>query len=130
MTGLKRIAFALTTSMLTTLGGTSAFAADTTIHVSLWDQGPNSAIMDASKPRGVTHAAASASAMMGITLDQATVSAGTVTFSVTNDSKDIVHEMIVSPLANMTTEPPYIADEYRVNEDAAGHMGEVAELDP
>jgi uncharacterized cupredoxin-like copper-binding protein len=25
---------------------------------------------------------------------------------------------------------PYLADQYRVDEDAAGHLGEVSELDP
>ena len=68
--------------------------------------------------------------MMGIKLDQATVPVGNVTFAVTNDSKDIIHEVIVSPVAAGTIEPPYLADENRVDEEKARHLGEVAELDP
>ena len=130
MTGSKRIAFAFTTSLLTGLAASSAFAADTTIKVSLWDQGGASAMMDATNPRVITHATEAATAMMGITLDQATVPAGNVTFAVSNDSKALLHEMLVIPLANMTTELPYIADENRVDEHAAGDLGEVADLDP
>jgi uncharacterized cupredoxin-like copper-binding protein len=69
-------------------------------------------------------------AMMGITIDQATVPAGKVTFNVSNDSKDIIHEMVLSPIESLEAKLPYLDDEYKIDEDAAGHLGEVAELDP
>jgi uncharacterized cupredoxin-like copper-binding protein len=70
-------------------------------------------------------------ATMRIKLDQTVVPAGKVTFEVQNSSKDAVHEMIVVPVTDVKkTTLPYVANENRVNEDAAGHLGEVSELDP
>jgi uncharacterized cupredoxin-like copper-binding protein len=69
-------------------------------------------------------------AMLGVKTDVDTVPAGTVTFNVTNGSKDIVHEMILSPLPADGSPLPYVAADYKVDEDAAGHLGEVSELDP
>ena len=62
--------------------------------------------------------------------DMTSAPAGKVTFEVTNASKDIVHEMIVSPVPAGGKMLPYLADEKNVDEDAAGHLGEVSELDP
>ncbi|TIW90101.1 MAG: hypothetical protein E5V51_02545, partial [Mesorhizobium sp.] len=64
-------------------------------------------------------------------LDKTVVPAGEVTFKVSNTSKDTVHEMIVVRAADAKkTALPYVKNENRVNEDAAGHLGEVSELDP
>jgi uncharacterized cupredoxin-like copper-binding protein len=128
MTAIPRFALAV----VALLAATTAYAADTTVHVSLWDKGPDSVMMDDAhmKMMGKMDMAMMPMAMMGITLDQATVPAGTVTFVVTNDSKDIIHEMIFSPVPAGTTELPYTADENRVSEENAGHLGEVSELDP
>lgn len=117
---------------LTTLSiGTAAFAADTTIHVSLWDKGPDSVMMDDQHQMAMGMKGADMSmALMGIKLDATTVPAGKVTFEVMNDSKDIIHEMVLSPVASADTVLPYSADLNKVDEDAAGHLGEVAELDP
>ncbi|ESZ56195.1 copper tolerance protein [Mesorhizobium sp. L103C105A0] len=68
---------------------------------------------------------------MRVKLDKTFVPAGKVTFQVQNTSKDTVHEMIVVPIADAKkTTLPYVPNENRVNEDAAGHLGEVSELDP
>jgi uncharacterized cupredoxin-like copper-binding protein len=66
---------------------------------------------------------------MGITANMTEVPAGEVTFQVVNDSKDMIHEMVIAPVADATTPMPYSTDLQKVDEDAAGHLGEVAELD-
>jgi len=108
-----------------------AAAAGVTINVALWDKGAMSMeTMGKMHGRGMGMKSQDMPmAMMGITIDQASVPAGEVTFAVTNTSKDMIHEMVVSPIADTTTPLPYIEDEQRVDEDAAGHVGEVAELD-
>lgn len=69
-------------------------------------------------------------AMMGIDVDRTVVPAGNVTFQVRNASQETIHEMLVAPVNSRGAKLPYIADENRVDEDAAGHLGEVSELDP
>lgn len=108
---------------------TTAFAAQT-VNVTLWDKGPDSATPDDAHPMGLGSTADMSMAMLGIKTDVATVAAGTVTFEVTNASKDIIHEMILSPAPADGQLLPYLADQYKVDEDAAGHLGEVSELDP
>jgi uncharacterized cupredoxin-like copper-binding protein len=111
--------------------GASAFASDQVVQVSLWDKGADAADMtDAMMANGGKLKENPLTATMGINIDQREVAAGTVVFAVTNNSKDIIHEMIVSPLPKGTTELPYLKDENRVAEDEAGHLGEVSELDP
>lgn len=110
----------------------SAAFADATVKVSLWDKGPDSATMtDAMMAmKGMMDMKMASMGMMGIKLDVTSVKAGKITFDVTNDSKDIIHEMILSPLTTGETELPYIVDENRVDEEKADHVGEVSELDP
>lgn len=110
----------------------SAHAADTTIRASLWDKGPQSEMMDDARMKmmGKMDMSMMPMAMMGITLDQATVPAGKVTFEATNDSKGIIHEMLVAPVPEGTTELPFVIDENRVDEEGANYLGEVSELDP
>ena len=67
---------------------------------------------------------------MGLKLSRDRVPAGDVTFKVTNDSKETIHEMLVLPIAAPGQSPPYVEGESRIDEEAAGHLGEVAELDP
>ena len=69
-------------------------------------------------------------ATMGIKASPTTVPAGVVSFHVTNTSTDTIHEMIVMYLADPTQPLPYIANDYKVDEDKAGDKGEVSELDP
>jgi uncharacterized cupredoxin-like copper-binding protein len=132
MTLSRRMTLALAGGVFAALCGTSVLAADSTIAVSLWDKGPDSAMMDDAHmfPMGKDMMANMDMAMMGITIDQATVPAGKVTFNVSNDSKDIIHEMVLSPIESLEAKLPYLDDEYKIDEDAAGHLGEVAELDP
>ena len=113
------------------LAATGAFA-DTTVHVSLWDKGPDSLMMDDAHMgmMGKMDMSMMPMAMMGITLDQVSVPTGKVTFDVVNDSKDIIHEMLVAPVPDGTIELPYFVDENRVDEEAAHYLGEVSELDP
>jgi uncharacterized cupredoxin-like copper-binding protein len=69
-------------------------------------------------------------AHMGIKLSSHTVRAGKVSFEVRNDSKALVHEMVISPIKDTRTPLPYDQAQNKVDEDAAGHLGEVAELEP
>ena len=46
------------------------------------------------------------------------------------NSKDTIHEMIVARLTSLKEKMPYVANEERVDEDRAGDLGEVSELDP
>jgi uncharacterized cupredoxin-like copper-binding protein len=69
-------------------------------------------------------------APMAITISPATVTAGKVTFDVTNLSKDMVHEMIVAPLGKTPKPLPYKSEDETVDEDAIGSLGEVEERNP
>lgn len=129
----RRAAFTFAAALFTALSGTTAFAADSTVHISLWDKGPDSAMMNGTMMWGMGKTMSGgdmAMAKMGVKIDLSTVAAGRVTFEVVNDSKDIIHEMIVSPITSTDVDLPYLADENRVDEEKAGHLGEVAELDP
>lgn len=115
----------------------AALAGATTITVTLWDKGATSMDgMDEAHPMGMAMMDAPAMktmmpmVTMGIRIDRAEVPAGAVTFAVTNASTDIIHEMIVAPVADPMVPVPYAADEVRVDEEAAGSLGEVSELDP
>jgi uncharacterized cupredoxin-like copper-binding protein len=110
---------------------TPALAAGTTINVSLWDTGPNSMDMMAQGMMiGMAMPAMDmGKAPMGITLDMSEVPAGEITFAVTNDSKDLVHEMVLAPVSDVNAPLPFSEADQKVDEDAAGHIGEVAELE-
>lgn len=131
MTTSHRAALLLSAIIVVLVAAIPAMA-DTTVKVSLWDKGPDSLVMDDAHMAlmGKMDMAMMPHAMMGVKLDQVTVPAGKVTFDVTNDSKDIIHEFLVSPVTAGQTELPYTIDESRVDEEKAGHLGEVAELDP
>jgi uncharacterized cupredoxin-like copper-binding protein len=103
--------------------------ARTHIKVTLNDNGEN---IDLSKGMGlgVGMGGDMKKSPMSVTLDKATVKAGKVTFDVVNASKGTVHEVIISPIANLTETMPYINSENRVDEDHGSHLGEVSELDP
>ncbi len=66
---------------------------------------------------------------MGITASPATIPAGRVSFTATNSSKDMTHEMIVAALAADAPPLPYVQDKQRVDERTE-HLGEVSELAP
>ncbi|PFG62216.1 putative cupredoxin-like copper-binding protein [Thioclava sp. ES.031] len=131
----RRSAIALALAALPTLAITPAMAAEaTTVNVSLWDKGDNS-MDDLGQllPMGFNMAGAGervSKATMGVAATPSIVPAGKVTFEVKNDSKGTVHEMIVAPIKSATEDLPYDKDEMRVEEEKAGHLGEVSELDP
>jgi uncharacterized cupredoxin-like copper-binding protein len=128
----RRAAVALLGLGLTGFNAFPVFAAGSEIQVSLWDKGDTSMdMMGQVKPMGMAMAGADMSmAMMGIKIDQTEVPTGEATFRVTNDSTGMIHEMVLAPVADASTPLPYIDDEQKVDEDAAGHLGEVAELEP
>ena len=130
MTLLPRNLTALAAGLFLAMSGASFAAQVTTVNVSLWDKGPDSATPDDAHPMGYASGGDMTMAMLGIRADVDTVPAGTVTFTVTNSSKDIIHEMILSPVSADGAALPYVTDDYKVDEDAAGHLGEVSELDP
>jgi uncharacterized cupredoxin-like copper-binding protein len=124
MQPIRLVAAAL---LLGTLLPAGAHAA-TNIDVKLWDKGADAEMMTGMGygPGKVDRAKAS----MGIKLSRDRAPAGEVTFKVTNGSKEAVHEMIVVPAPAKGKSLPYIDAEQRIDEDAAGHLGEVSELDP
>jgi len=112
--------------------------AATTVNVSLWDSGPAAqdmlnmmAEMQPDMMMGMAMPAAQDMSMatLGVTADITEVKAGEVTFQVTNDSTEIMHEMIVAPVG-ASGGLPYSEADFRVDEEAIGHLGEVSELDP
>ncbi len=113
-----------------TLALSGAAFAGSKINVTLWDKGPDSAQPDAAHLLGMGSGGDMTMAMLGVKADVASVRAGMVTFQVTNASKDIVHEMILSPAPSDGKVLPYMADMMKVDEDGAGHLGEVSELNP
>ena len=129
MTTCHRAALLLPATFVALVAAFPAMA-DTTVKVSLWDKGPDSMVMDDAHVAMMGKMSMMPDALMGVKLDKVSVPAGKVTFEVSNDSKDIIHEFMISPVTPGQTELPYVADETRVDEEKAGHLGEVAELDP
>lgn len=103
--------------------------ADAVVKVTLLDKGGE---MDMSKNMGLGMGMKGdmKTAPMSIEINPKTVPAGKVTFRVTNKSNAVVHEMIVATVKDENVVMPYIAGENRVDEDKAGDLGEVSELDP
>ena len=124
----KRATVALFSTVLLAAASGAAMAS-TVVHVSLWDKGANMQMVTGEEyAPGVTIDASKAT--MGVKAMPAQAKAGVVTFKVTNNSKDTIHEMIVMQLDKAGDALPYIAAENRVDEDKAGDKGEVSELDP
>ncbi len=131
MTLLPLKTTALIAGLYLALSGTAFAAQVSNVNVTLWDKGPDSGTPDDAHPMGLGSAGADMTmAMLGVKTDVATVHAGTVTFAVANSSKDIVHEMILSPVPADSTTMPYVTADYKVDEDKAKHLGEVSELNP
>lgn len=121
---------AAATGLFLLAAGATFAAAPTVVTVTLWDKGPYSATPDDAPPMGYGPNGDMKMAMLGVKADVYTEPAGTVTFQVTNASKDIVHKMILMPMSADSNPLPYVKNELRVDEDVAGHLGEVSELDP
>jgi len=111
-----------------TFGTAYATQAATVVNVHLVDQGG-----DKQMPTGLgmNMGGDMSKATMGVKIDKTTVKAGKVTFNVVNDSKDMIHELIVGHLDNPATQKlPYVEGDYKVDEEGSDHLGEVSELDP
>lgn len=130
MTANSRFALGLAAGFLMTAAATASFGASD-IAVSLWDTGENAMdMMDSMAPMGMAMDGDMAMVTMGIKVDTDKVPAGEVTFTATNDSDSIIHEMILAPVVSMEAPLPYDTDSMRVDEDAAKSLGEVSELEP
>ena len=103
--------------------------ADGLVRVTLADTG---ATTDLSKSMGLGMAMKGdmSKAIMSIDINPKSVLHGKVRFQVTNRSKDVIHEMILSPVADPAKALPYIDKDNKVDEEASVHLGEVSELDP
>jgi len=100
--------------------------ADSKVDVTLWDSGTSAEIKT---DMGMGMPGDHSKASMGLKLSTDHAKAGNVTFQVTNSSKETVHEMVVIPYP-ADGKIPYSDKDAKFDEDAAGHMGEVSELDP
>jgi len=120
---LSRMAFSA--AALVIAAGVPAYAG-TLIKVDLWDQGSEAEMRT---DLGMDMAGNPSMANMGLKLSTTAAKAGKVTFKVANDSKELVHEMVIFPLPD-GEKIPYDGAEAKINEDAAGHLGEVSELNP
>lgn len=126
---LTRRVFLAAATILPGVGvlATPSVAGGTTVLVSLWDKGADTPM---GKGMGMGMHGDMAMVTMGIDAKPGSVKAGEVTFKVVNASKDTVHEMVLSPITTVDTLLPYNEALEKVDEDAAGHLGEVAELEP
>jgi uncharacterized cupredoxin-like copper-binding protein len=115
--------------MATLFTATNAALAKTTVHVILADTGGN---IDFSRHLHLASTDHGKMEMAPVSLkaDKTKVPAGKVTFTVTNKSKEIQHEMIISKLAGKDSDLPMTADGIKVDEDRAAALGEVPELEP
>ena len=103
-------------------------AGGTVVNVSLWDKGTS---MEQATDLGFPADSKDMSkASMGIALSVDTVKAGETTFEVLNSSKETIHEMIVVRLKDPKKALPYDSGASTVDEERAGHLGEVSELEP
>ncbi len=96
------------------------------VRIEIWDKGNSSMDKLNSEPMRGYDEANLPNPTMGLKVSTQTIKAGPVTFVAVNESKDLVHEMIISPLPNHPL--PYTAEEMKVDEDKAVHLGEVSEL--
>ena len=103
--------------------------AKSSVTVKLWDNGET---LDLSKNMGMDPGSTMdmSKAPMSIKIQPAVVPAGRVIFKVTNNSKAVIHEMLVAPISKADAALPYVEAENRADENKAGDLGEVSELDP
>jgi uncharacterized cupredoxin-like copper-binding protein len=106
-------------------------AAGSVVKVTLWDKGADS-VADVGHGMAMDGATVDkpGRTSMGIKATPAAVKAGEVTFEVTNTSKELVHETILVRAPAEGKAVPYDEQKGLVDEDAAGHLGEVSELEP
>ncbi len=117
----------LATAAVCSFGLAAPAMAGTTLHAFLWDAMDTMEMADNHKIEDHANRLEDA---MGITLSATTVPAGEITFDVVNTAPDMEHEMVISRLSGPDGTLPYDAEAMRVDEEAAGSLGEVAELAP
>lgn len=105
----------------------SSLAEDQIVKVSLADKGLE---LEMPTTLGMGMGGDMSKATMGIEVSEATLKAGKITFEVTNVSTEMIHEMIIAPVADPSIPLSYSADEYRVMEEVSGYLGEISDLDP
>jgi uncharacterized cupredoxin-like copper-binding protein len=127
MKTVKHSALAAAFLLAAVAGAAPASAAGYVVKVSMTE---TTADIDLTMKLGMAMAGDMAKATMSMKAEPATVPAGEVTFEVKNDSKAVVHEMIVRAIADATKPLAFDAKDNRVVEDKASDLGEVAELDP
>jgi uncharacterized cupredoxin-like copper-binding protein len=108
---------------------TTAANADALVNVQLSDTGVTTDLSK-SMELGMGMKGDMTKAIMGIQINPKSVLHGTVKFYVTNKSHNVIHEMILSPVADEAKLLAYTDKENRVDEETAIHIGEVSELDP
>ncbi len=96
-----------------TAGGQAAGVSTVVVHVDLMDPSSGPSVES-----------------MIIKTDQQSIKAGPVRFVVSNDSKDLVHELIVVSVADPSTPLPYDSKANRVIESKIKDLGEAADLKP
>lgn len=128
MTNRRTILLTLGGTCLTAAGlaGPARAARKNVIKVDLWDKGVTAAM---ATDLGIGGTGDKSKANMGLKLSSNTAKAGKVTFNVTNTSKDTVHEVVILPYKDGQS-LPYGDKDMRIDEEAAGHLGEVSELQP
>lgn len=104
-----------------------AHAGSAIINVTLADKGMKADPVDG---LGLSLGGDKSKATMSTLAVPSKVRAGKVKFVVTNKSADTIHEIIVAPVADPTKPLPYILKDERIDEEAAGSLGEVSELEP
>lgn len=138
MTLTRRTALGLMagTAAAMTLNASMATAEDVTktiVQVNMWDHGAEQMSgfdMNHRVMLGTTDAAFKDDAPMGFTPNKYVIAHGEVTFVATNTSEIQEHEMIIIPISDVTAALPYNTDSERLDEDAAGSIGEVSETAP
>ena len=98
---------------LSVAAGEAAGVSPTVVHVELMDPSSGPSVKS-----------------MMIKADRQSVKAGPVTFMVSNDSKNLVHEMIVVSVADPNTPLPYDLKDDRVMESKIKDLGEASDLPP
>ncbi len=117
----------LTLSAVFLAWSTSAHAgAKTVVSAILFDKGTG---VEMVSDHGLGMANMKMPSNMGIKLSTDTVLAGEVVFKVTNGSKELVHEMLVFKYVE-GKKFPYDDKNAKIDEEAAGSLGEVSETEP
>lgn len=128
MTKSKTYGLVAAAALIAVLGfHAPAIAAGSLVKVSVTETSPD---FDPKLKLGMAMNGDMAKATMFMKADPATVPAGEVTLQLTNDSKTVVHEMLVVRQDDATKALPFNENENRVDEEKSGDLGEVAELEP